>query len=89
MEPNILQYIGAGLATLIGLNGLFRPVMMGKAVGLSYSNLVGLVEIRVLFGCFMVALPLYIFFQNQQALFELMGVVALAEIISISLAGST
>lgn len=78
MEPTILQYIGTALAMLIGLNGLFRPVIMGKAVGLKHSHLVGLVEIRVLFGSFMVVMPSYIIFLNKAEFFVVFGVAALA-----------
>ena len=59
MTPGILQIVGACLSMIVGLNGLFRPVKMGHAVGLQHSNLVGLVELRVLFGSFLVALPMY------------------------------
>ena len=57
MTPHILQYIGAVLAMCVGLNGLFRPLHMGRLVGLAPETKVGLVEIRVLFGSFLVVLP--------------------------------
>lgn len=78
MEPYSLQYLGAGLALLIGLNGLLRPVHMGKLVGLVPANKVGLVEVRVLFGSFLVALPFVAIIKGQAALFEYYGVAALA-----------
>jgi len=78
MTPTILQIIGACLAMVVGFNGLFRPVKMGNAVGLEYSTLVGLVEIRVLFGSFLVALPLYALWQQQSSLLTFYGVAALA-----------
>ena len=74
----LLQNIGAGLALIVGLNGLLRPVHMGKAVGLEYSNLVGLVELRVLFGSFLVALPVYALWQQRSELFIFFGVAAFA-----------
>ena len=74
----LLQNVGTVLAMLVGLNGLFRPVHMGKIVGLDYSNLVGLVELRVLFGSFLVALPMYALWQQQSELFIFFGVAALA-----------
>ena len=78
MTPNILQIIGACLSMVVGLNGLFRPVQMGKAVGLTHSNLVGLIELRVLFGSFLVALPAYALWQNNAELYIFFGVSALA-----------
>ena len=77
----LLQNLGAVLALLVGLNGLFRPVAMGKAVGLEYRSLVGLVELRVLFGSFLVALPVYALWQQQSELFIFFGVAALAAFI--------
>ena len=74
----LFQNIGACLALIVGLNGLLRPVHMGKAVGLEYSNLVGLVELRVLFGSFMVALPIYALWRQQSELFIFFGVAAFA-----------
>lgn len=85
MTPTLLQYIGAGLAILIGLNGLFRPIVMARAVGLKSFNLVGHVELRVLFGSFLVVMPLYALWQNQVILFEFYGVAALAAAIIKSL----
>lgn len=81
MTPTHLQHIGAGLAILIGLNGLFRPQSMGRAVGLQHINAVGHVELRVLFGSFLVALPAYALWQGQVVLFEFFGVAALAAVI--------
>lgn len=78
MEPNSLQYLGAGLALLIGVNGLIRPLHMGMLVGLAPANKVGHVEIRVLFGSFLVALPLLAMIKGQAALFEFYGAAALA-----------
>ena len=74
----LIQNIGAGLSLIVGLNGLLRPVHMGKAVGLEHNNLVGLVEIRVLFGSFLVALPIYALWRQQSELFIFFGVAALA-----------
>ncbi len=78
MTPNILQIIGACLSMIVGLNGLFLPVKMGRAVGLQHSNLVGLIELRVLFGSFMVALPMYALWLQKSDLFVFFGVAALA-----------
>jgi len=78
MTPNYLQYGGAILALLIGLNGLFRPLHMGLLVGLSPKTKVGHVEIRVLFGSFLVALPLTAMIKGDVALFEFFGIAALA-----------
>lgn len=78
MNPTTLQIIGACLAMIVGLNGLLRPIKMGNAVGLEHNTLVGLVEIRVLFGSFLVALPLFALWQQQRELFIFFGVAALA-----------
>ena len=63
---------------VVGLNGLFRPVTMGNAVGLEHNTLVGLVEIRVLFGSFLVALPLYALWQQESSLLTFYGIAALS-----------
>jgi len=73
-----LQAIGACLALVVGLNGLFRPVAMARSVGMQYFSLVGLVEIRVLFGSFLVALPIYCLFKNSSSTYEILGIAALA-----------
>ena len=78
MTPNILQIIGACLSMVVGLNGLFRPIKMGQTVGLQHSNLVGLIELRVLFGSFLVALPAYALWQHNAELYIFFGVSALA-----------
>ncbi|MEP6342110.1 MAG: hypothetical protein ABJ275_02260 [Maricaulaceae bacterium] len=78
MTPHILQYIGAVLAMLVGLNGLFRPLHMGKLVGLTPTTKVGLVEIRVLFGSFLVTLPLLAILSQKAEIFEFFGMAALA-----------
>lgn len=78
MTTEILQIIGACLSIIIGLNGLFRPVKMGHAVGLRHSTLVGLVELRVLFGSFLVALPAYALWQQDADLLIFFGISALA-----------
>lgn len=78
MTPSLLQIIGACLTMIVGLNGLFRPVKMGNAVGLEHNSLVGLIEIRVLFGSFLVALPLYALWLQQREIFIFYGVAALA-----------
>ena len=85
MTPHILQYIGAGLAMLVGLNGLFRPLVMGKAVGLAPETKVGLIEIRVLFGSFLVTLPLLAILSSKAEIFEFFGMAALAAAIIKSL----
>lgn len=78
MEPHVLQYIGAGLAMLVGLNGLFRPLHMGELVGLSPDNKVGHIEIRVLFGSFLVTLPVMAMIMGRAEIFEFFGMAALA-----------
>ena len=78
MTPHFLQYIGAGLAMLVGLNGLFRPIHMGRMVGLSPDTKVGLVEIRVLFGSFLVVLPALAMASHNAEIFEFLGMAALA-----------
>ena len=64
MSTLVLQNIGAVLALMVGLNGLFRPLHMGKLVGLAPETKVGLIEIRVLFGCFLTTLPLILLYQT-------------------------
>lgn len=78
MEPHLLQYIGAVLAMLVGVTGLFWPLKMKSMVGLTYSNKVGLVEIRVLFGSFLVALPLAAIIKGNAEIFEFYGLAALS-----------
>lgn len=78
MNPTTLQIIGAILTMIVGLNGLFRPASMGKAVGLKHENLVGLIELRVLFGSFLVALPLCALLLQQRDFLLFYGVSALA-----------
>ena len=78
MTPHILQYIGAVLAMCVGLNGLFRPLHMGRLVGLAPETKVGLVEIRVLFGSFLVVLPALAILSQNAEIFEFFGMAALA-----------
>ena len=78
IEPTNLQYLGAGLAMIVGFTGLLNPRKMARGVGLSYTNKVGYIEIRVLFGSFLVALPLYAIAQNKAELFVFFGIAALA-----------
>ena len=56
----------------------FRPVHMGKLVGLTYETKVGLVEIRVLFGSFLVVLPALALFYGKVEIFEFYGMAAVA-----------
>ena len=76
MEPHIFQYIGAGLAMIVGLIGLFRPSKMQSLVGVSSVNKVGLIEIRVLFGSFLVVLPLAAILYAQADIFVFYGLAA-------------
>ncbi len=78
MTPHFLQYVGAALAILIGLNGFFRPLHMGRLVGLAADTKVGLVEIRVLFGSFLVVLPALAIVSQKAELFEFFGMAAVA-----------
>ena len=78
MDPHIFQYIGAALAMVVGLTGLFKPEQMKSLVGLTYSSTVGLVEIRVLFGSFLVALPLAAMIHGQADIFVFYGLSAVA-----------
>jgi len=76
MEANFLQYVGSGLAMVVGLTGLFKPLQMESMLGLTYSNTVGLIEIRVLFGSFLVVLPLAAIIQGRAAIFVFYGMAA-------------
>jgi len=78
MNTLILQNIGAILAMMVGLNGLIRPTHMGKLVGLTPVTKVGLVEIRVLFGSFLVVFPITLLLKQEPDLFEFFGYAALA-----------
>ena len=78
MTPHFLQYVGAALAILIGLNGLFRPLHMGRLVGLAPETKVGLVEIRVLFGSFLVVLPAIAIGSRNPDFFVFFGMAAVA-----------
>lgn len=73
-----MQNAGTCLALIIGLNGLIRPIHMGKLVGLMPETKVGLVEIRVLFGSFLVVLPIMLLLKQSTLLFEFFGTAALA-----------
>jgi len=77
VEPNLLQYLGAGLAMIVGLTGLFNPRAMEKLLGLTFATTVGLIEIRVLFGSFLVALPLIAILKANVEIFEFYGFAAL------------
>ena len=76
MEPHLFQYIGAVLAMSVGLTGLFKPNKMQSLLGLTYVSPVGLVEIRVLFGSFLVVLPLAAIVYGQAELFVFYGLAA-------------
>ena len=76
MNPHFLQYIGASLAMIVGLIGLFIPNQMKSLLGLTYSNTVGLIEIRVLFGSFLVVLPLAAIMYGQADIFVFYGLAA-------------
>jgi len=78
MDAHFLQYIGALLALFVGLNGLIRPLNMGKIVGLAPENKVGHVEIRVLFGSFLVTLPILAMIKGEAAFFVFFGAAAFA-----------
>lgn len=78
MDANVFQYIGAVLAMCVGLTGLFKPLAMKAIVGLVHSNKVGLVEIRVLFGSFLVALPIMAILKGSAEIFEFYGIAALS-----------
>lgn len=78
MEPHIFQYAGAGFAIIVGLLGLFTPARMESLLGLTYKNTVGLIEIRVLFGSFLVALPLAAIIYGQAEVFVFYGLAAVA-----------
>ncbi len=78
MTPHFLQYVGAVLAMLIGLNGLFRPLHMGGLVGLGADTKVGLVEIRVIFGSFLVVLPAMAIISQKAEYFEFFGMAAVS-----------
>jgi len=78
MNALLIQSVGACLAMVVGLNGLIRPLHMGKLVGLAPTNKVGLVELRVLFGSFLVVLPIVLLFKQNTELFEFFGLAALA-----------
>ena len=78
MEPNLLQYIGACLALIVGLTGLFKPRAMKNLLGLDFVTTVGLIEIRVLFGSFLVALPIAAMIKADAEIFEFYGVAALS-----------
>ena len=76
MDPHLFQYVGAGLAMIVGITGLLKPDQMKPLVGLTYANTVGLVEIRVLFGSFLVVLPLAAIIYGQADIFVFYGLAA-------------
>lgn len=78
MEPNLLQYLGACLAMIVGLTGMLNPRAMESLLGLTFINAVGLIEIRVLFGSFLVALPIAAITKADAGIFEFYGVAALS-----------
>jgi len=78
METNLLQYAGACLALVVGLTGLFKPTKMESLVGLTFANTVGHIEIRVLFGSFLVALPIAAMIYGKADIFVFYGLAAVA-----------
>gem|GEM_PF-2555479 len=76
METHLLQYTGAVLAMSVGITGLFKPNKMRSLLGLTYTSTVGLVEIRVLFGSFLVVLPLAAVVYGKAELFVFYGLAA-------------
>ena len=78
MSAGLLQYLGAILAMAVGLNGLIRPLHMGRLVGLVPENKVGLAELRVLFGSFLVVLPIILIIKGESQFFEFYGAAALS-----------
>ena len=78
MEPHLFQYSGAVLAMIVGITGLFKPNKMQSLLGLTYVSTVGLVEIRVLFGSFLVVLPLAAMIYGQAELFVFYGLAAVS-----------
>lgn len=76
MDAHPLQYLGALLAMLVGLTGLFKPLKMQDLVGLTPHNKVGLVEIRVLFGSFLVGLPVAAIIIGRADIFVFYGIAA-------------
>jgi len=62
---------------LVGLTGLFKPTKMNSLLGLTYNNKVGLIEIRVLFGSFLVVLPLAAIIIDDPDLFNFYGLAAI------------
>lgn len=78
MDAHPLQYLGALLAMIVGVTGLFRPLAIKALVGVSYVNKVGLIEIRVLFGSFLVALPIAALLKGNSEVFEFYGLAALS-----------
>jgi len=78
MDAHPLQYLGALLAMMVGVTGLFKPLAMKSLVGVSHVNKVGLVEIRVLFGSFLVALPVVALLKGNAEIFEFYGYAALS-----------
>ncbi len=61
---------------VVGLTGLLKPLQMKSLLGLTYSNTVGLIEIRVLFGSFLVVLPLAAIIQGDAGIFIFYGLAA-------------
>ena len=76
MESHILQYVGACLAMVVGLTGLSNPSYMKTLLGLTWVNKVGLIEIRVLFGSFLVVLPAIAMIQGKADVFVFYGFAA-------------
>lgn len=85
MDPNPLQYLGTSLAMIVGFTGLLMPRAMKNLLGLDYVNPVGLIEIRVLFGSFLVALPMLALIKADAEIFEFYGFAALSAAIIKSL----
>ena len=70
---------------LVGMTGLINPWKVHSLPGPSYANRVGLTEIRVLFGRFLVALPGFAIWVGEahQLMFSGIAAVAAAAIKSI------
>jgi len=60
------------------MTGLFNPGAMKNLLGLSYVTTVGLIEIRVLFGSFLVTLPIAAMVLANADIFAFYGLAALS-----------
>lgn len=78
MAEWVRPHMGAGLALIVGLNDLLNPRAIKSLLGLDFVNTVRVIEIRVLFGRFLVALSVAAIIKADATVFKFYGIGALS-----------